>query len=331
VRRLEEVIADTRPDIAHFHNTFFMISPAAYYACQRAGVPVVQTLHNFRLGCVNACCTIGGKPCQACISMPFAWPGIVNACYRESRAASAAVAGIAAVHKTIGTYRRQVDAYVSLSEFARAIHLRSGIPANLSFLKPNFSSAPAPPSSSRQDYAFYAGRMVHDKGLYVLLDAWTRLKSPFNLKLAGDGPDLEHLRSQFAHVPGVAFLGQLPRAHVQDLMANASCFIQPSLLLENCGLVVIEALAGGLPSIVSGHGSFAEIVEDGHTGLHFRPGDSADLAEKVEWVRNHPEESARMGLAARERFDERYSPEKNYGQLMCIYEAARRRHAVRHA
>ena len=189
VKRLQLLLEQIRPDIAHFHNTYFRISPAAYYACQRANVPVVQTLHNFRMGCANACCTLNGLPCELCVSKRIAWPGIRHGCYRGNRTASAAVTAIGAVHKTIGTYRRQVNAYISTSEFARAIHLRSGVPPKLSFVKPNScGDLPCDLGGRPRMSALYAGRLVREKGVFVLVDAWRRLGFRLPLKIAGSGP-----------------------------------------------------------------------------------------------------------------------------------------------
>lgn len=329
-RRVREVIAETHPQLAHFHNTFYRISPAAYYACRRAGLPVVQTLHNYRMGCVNAVCARAGQTCDDCIASTLAWRGVWHGCYRNSRAASAAVAAIGAVHKWMGTYRRQVCAYISLSEFARRLHVRSGVPAELSFVKTNFALAIPSAAAAAGGYALYAGRLVREKGIYVLLEAWRRLRPALGLKVAGDGPDAAPLRACYRDLPGVEFLGGVPPGRMRELMAGAAFLVQPSLLWENCALSVIEALGAGLPCIVSGHGSLAELVEHGRCGLHFRPGDAGDLAAKMSCLAAHPAEQSRMARAARERFERHYTPEKNYAQLMAIYEAAGRRRGVEH-
>lgn len=331
VRRLERTLAATHPDIAHFHNTFLMISPAAYYVCRGADIPVIQTLHNFRLGCLNACCVRESRPCETCVSKRFAWRGIWHGCYRDSRAASAAVAAIGLVHKTLGTYRRQVDAYISTSEFARGIHVRAGVPADRSYVKPNFCfPGPAGSSQLERDFVLYAGRLVREKGVHLLIEAWRRLALPMRLKIAGDGPDAESLRAAVGGLTTVEFLGSISRERVRELMGQAAIFVQPSLMLENCGLAVVEAFAAALTCVVSGHGSFLEIVEDGRTGLHFRPGDARDLAEKLAWLIADRDRRWRMARAARSCFEERYTPARNYEQLMSIYETVLRRYEREH-
>lgn len=322
--RIQEVIAGTRPVLAHFHNTFCRISPAAYSVCRRAGLAVVQTLHNYRLGCANGVCARDGRTCDTCLNSRMAWRGVWHRCYRSSRGASAAAAAVAAVHRSIGTYRNQVDAYISTSEFARRLHLHCGVPPHLSFVKPNFCEDAALPGGTPGGYALYAGRLAGGKGVSVLLEAWRRLDRRPPLKVAGDGPDAAALRAAGRDLPEVEFLGALPPARAREFMAAAEFLVQPSLLWENCATVVIEAFAAGVPVIASGHGSLAEMVEDGCTGLHFRPADSSDLAAKAAWLAAHREQRAAMARRARQCFEARYTPQANYAQLMEIYEAARR-------
>jgi glycosyltransferase involved in cell wall biosynthesis len=320
-KRLAEVIADCRPEIAHFHNTFAMMSPAGYYACRRAGVAVVQTLHNYRMGCVNACCLSGGKTCESCIGQPVAWRGIWRGCYRGSRTASAAVAAISAVHRGLGTYRNVVDAFISPSEFARSLHLRCGVPEEISYCKPNFAEGPPAEVEERGNFALFVGRLSEEKGVDVLLEAWSLLGDRLALRIVGDGPDGEGLRRRFGHLPGVTFVGAATREAVQREMSRASFLIQPSLVYENCSVVVIEALAAGLPCIVSGHGSLPELV-DASCGMQFPPGDAFGLAACAARMTSNDEGLKRMREGARRRFAERYSAEANYAQLVRIYAAA---------
>jgi glycosyltransferase involved in cell wall biosynthesis len=325
IRRLRPILKETRPDIAHFHNTFARISPAAYYACREAQVPVVQTLHNYRTGCPNAFCAIDGSPCERCIPKTIAWPGIVRKCYQGSRTATAGAAAVTAVHKLLGTYRRRVDAYISTTEFARAIHIRSGLPPSRIFVKPNFADPP-PPASLRkpQGYGLYVGRITTEKGVDILIDAWQKLehRPPLILAGAGDGPAAEAVRRAQALDPSIEWIGAQPRSGIMKLMLGADFLIQPSRVYETFGLVVVEAFGAGLPAIVSGHGSLGELVDNGLNGLHVRPGDAADLALKIDWMRAHPVRREEMGLAARSSFDRQFTPERNYSMLMQIYRSA---------
>lgn len=322
--RLGGLIRETRPDLAHFHNTFAMISPSAYYACQAAGVPVVQTLSNYRLGCPNAYCAVNGEPCERCVSQTVAWPGIVRKCYRESRMATAGVAAITAIHKALDSYGGKVDAFISTTEFARKLHIRSGLPEQRVFVKPNFVSPAGTGRRERGGYALYAGRLTREKGVDLLLDAWSRLPIPLRLVLAGeaDGECAEAVRRAALENPLIEWAGGQTHDGVGRLLQGADFLIHPSRLYEGCSMVVVEAFNAGVPCIVSGQGSLAEMVEDGRTGLHFRQGDATHLAEKVSWMAGNPARQEAMGAEARARFEEQFTPERNYALLMDIYEAA---------
>ncbi|MBL8211089.1 MAG: glycosyltransferase family 4 protein [Bryobacterales bacterium] len=315
---LQGILRETRPDVAHFHNTFGRISPAAYYACRRAGVPVVQTLHNYRLGCLNACCSREGRNCEACVSKLVPWEGLLHRCYRGSATASLAMAGIGTVHRAMGTYRRKVDAFISTSHFARQIHVRSGIPEQRSYVKPNFTAEVAGSARPRRRAVLFAGRICREKGIHVLLEAWRLADlTGWELVIAGDGPDFG--ASQGA-ASGVRFLGRVPQEHVAALMQVSTCLVQPALVWENCGLVILEALAAGLPIVASGHGSFAELVTDG-TGWLFRPGDAYALAGALREVASAPDAALeRMGEAARAVHRTNFSASASYRKLAEIYE-----------
>jgi glycosyltransferase involved in cell wall biosynthesis len=322
--RLGELTAQERPDLAHFHNTFARISPAAYYGCRRAGIPVVQTLHNFRIGCLNAACMINNSACQRCVPRLVPLAGILNGCYRGSRTASAAVAAITSTHKMVGTYRDQVDAYIALGEFARRIHARSGIPEHKLYVKPNFAEPQPPSSRSRNGFALFVGRLCPEKGITTLISAWERANLAVPLRIAGDGPEAAAVAAAAARVAGIEWLGVQPHAEVLNLMHSAQFLVVPSIAYENCGLCIVEAFSAGLPCVVSDLGSMKEIVSHGETGLHFQTGNAGDLAAQVHWVAAHPEEREQMGQAARRCFMDRFSPDNNYRILLKIYDAARR-------
>ena len=318
VAALRSRLHETNPSVVHFHNTFGRISPGAYYACRRAGVPVVQTLHNYRLGCLNACCIRDGRTCDVCVSKLVPWSGLLHHCYRGSAAASLAMAGIGTVHRAMGTYKRKVDAFISTSHFARSIHVRSGVPAARSFVKPNFTQAVPDNGARRNRTILFAGRICGEKGIHVLLEAW-RLAGVENMELAiaGDGPDLAAMGAPASRI---RLLGHVPHERLLELMRECACLVHPSLVWENCSLVILEALAAGMPIIASGHGSFTELVTDGETGWLFPPGDPHALARALQQVAEAGEERLRrMGEAARNAHRANFSAEASYGRLAEIY------------
>ena len=320
---IEQLILGGKPEVVHFHNTLPLISPSAYYACARNGIPVVQTLHNYRLVCPAATFLRDGKLCEDCLGRRIAWPAVAHGCYRGNYAASAAVTAMLGTHRFLGTWQTKVDAYIALSEFARKKHITGGIPADRLVVKPNFVH-PDPGPRPREEagrYALFVGRLSAEKGLQGLLAAWKRLEKSIPLFLLGDGPMREEIAPQMG-TPGLseaALVGSVPREEVLRWMRGARFLVCPSHWFEGCPLVIVEAFACGVPVIATGHGPTAEMVDHGRTGLHVVAGDSADLAAKVAWAWGHPDEMRVMGEAARHEFERKYSAERNYGQLIALY------------
>ena len=318
-RRLGSLMAAHRPEVVHFHNTFPLLSPACYHTAREGGAAVIQTLHNYRLLCPGALLERGSSPCESCVGRRLAWPGILHGCYRASRAATAALAGMTAVHRAAGTWNRAVDVYVALTRFARARFVEGGLPAARIVVKPNFVWPDPGPGAGSGGYALFAGRMSEEKGLETLAAAWKLLDGSPPLKAAGDGP----LVGTLARVPGIELLGRRSREDVLALMREASFLVFPSLCYEGLPMTILEAFACGLPVIASRRGAMAEAVEDGRTGLLFRPGDAGDLAATIAWAATHPVELARMRREARAEFEARYTAGQNYQALIEIYERAR--------
>ena len=316
---VQRKIADFTPDLVHVHNFFPQLSPSVYYACRAAGVPVVQTLHNFRLICPNALLFKGGRPCERCIGTSFAWPGVVNACYRNSFAGTAVIATMLAAHRSSNTWTTQVNAYICLSAFAQQKFIAGGLPADRLFVKPNCVMPDPGPGSRSGEFAVFVGRLSDEKGLKTLLSAWAYVPSR-KLKVVGDGP-LASFAKKVAS-PNVEFLGRQPATRVLELLGAAKFLIFPSECYENFPRVIVEAFAKGLPVLGSDLGSMREIIEDGRTGMLFTPGDNHDLGKKAEWLFSHPHESRAMSAAARQAFEANYATNCNYQQLMRIYDCA---------
>lgn len=324
VIEIRDLLKRERPEVAHFHNTLPLISPAAYYACAEAGVPVVQTLHNYRLLCPAATFLRKGKICESCLGRSFPWPGVVHGCYRGSRPATAAVAAMLATHRAIGTWREKVDVYIALSEFARRKFIEGGLPAEKIVVKPNFVACDFAPKTESGNYALFVGRLSVEKGPQLLSTAWRNMRERIPLRIVGGGPLLESLSREIkdSSLQEIELAGQRTPEEVRSLMLGARFLVFPSECFETFGMAIAEAFACGLPVITARLGSMAEIVQDGVTGLHFEAGNAADLAAKVEWAWNHPRELARVGRAARAEYEAKYTAERNYSRLMDIYRQA---------
>ncbi|PYV70180.1 MAG: glycosyl transferase family 1 [Acidobacteria bacterium] len=320
--KLADVIRRSHPDVAHFHNTIPLISPSAYYACHRMGVPVVQTLHNYRLVCPAGNFFRGHAVCEECVEHTLL-RSVRYGCYRQSRPATATVAAMLTLHRSRGTWDRMVDRYVALTEFARRKFRAAGLPAFKLAVKPNFVEAEPGIGFHSRSYALFVGRLTEEKGIATLLKAWDKV-SDIALRLAGDGPMLQQLEQQIQKYAraNVTYLGQVPRDEIVPLMKAARFLVFPSQWYEGFPMTIAEAYACGTPVIASRLGAMQEIVHDERTGLHFTPGDADDLARKVEWAWAHPDEMREMGQNARAEYEAKYTPERNYKMLMNVYEQA---------
>lgn len=308
-------VADFRPDVIHAHNTFPLISPSLYIAADKAGVPVVQTLHNFRLFCPQAMLLRNGKVCEDCLGK-LPWRGVVRGCYRGSRAQTAVIGGMQVLHRALGTYRNKVTRYIALNEFCRNKFVEGGLPAERIMVKPNFVDVPAGIEESRQD-GLFVGRLSAEKGIDVLMRAMDHLPN-CQLNMIGSGPE-ESLLGGRANVRKFGFL---PRDQISGHMHRASYLLMPSIWYENFPLTLVEAFASGLPVIASRIGAMAELVEDGKTGLLFEPGSALDLANKIRWAETNGRAMLEMGRNARREYEAKYTSEHNFGQLMAIYRDA---------
>ncbi len=317
-RRISQAILDFRPDVVHFHNTFPQLSPSVYYACVKFGVPVIQTLHNYRLLCAAGVFLRDGAVCTDCAGGAF-YHAVSHRCYRDSSAASTAVVAMQYTHHLLGTYRHKVDRYIALTEFARQQFIAGGLPADRIIVKPNFVSDPAPDGSGldgERHGALYVGRLSREKGVDIMLEAWREIDYP--LTIIGEGPLLEGL----PRLPQVRFLGWQDSKTVAEWMRRSAFLTMPSVWYEGFPMVILEAYANGLPVLASRLGSLAEVVRDGVTGLHFTAGNAADLARVVKQAIGGEFDTVTAGRRARQEYLDRYTPERNIEQLLQIYRDA---------
>jgi glycosyltransferase involved in cell wall biosynthesis len=321
-RKMREHVCRFEPDLVHIHNFFPRLSPAIHRACLGASVPVVQTLHNFRLLCPGATFHRRGNLCEECMGNSFPWLSVLRGCYRNSRAASAAVASMLSVHRVLGTWRHSVSRFIALSEFARAKFIAGGLPGDKIVVKANFVHPDPGIGSGRGDFALFVGRLAEEKGIGTLLAAWSRLSVKPKLKIIGDGPLASTVANAAATTREIEWLGSRSREEVSRAMSEATVLIVPSTWCEAFGLVVAEAFAAGLPVIASRLGSIEQLVSDGVTGRLFAAGDPTSLASAVRWAFWHPEELKGMRTCARAEYERKYTAEANYTQLIDIYEAA---------
>jgi glycosyltransferase involved in cell wall biosynthesis len=321
-RRVASELARFRPDVMHVHNFFPLFSPSIYSAAREAGVAVVQTLHNYRLVCPNALLFRDGHVCEDCVGRAVPLPGVVHACYRGSRLATAPVVAMLAVHRALGTWTNMVDAYIALTEFSRQKLIEGGVPAEKIFAKPNFVHPCPVVGDGQGGYALFAGRLSEEKGISTLLAAWKQIAEQIPLKMVGNGPLAQMVQSATKQSRGIEWLGQVSREQTLDLMRHATLLIFPSIVYETFGMSIVEAFAVGLPVVASDLGAMSSLIQHRRTGLHFRAGDADDLVAQVRYARTHPAEFQEMRLAARKEFETKYTAERNHEMLLNIYHTA---------
>ncbi|HEV2274359.1 MAG TPA: glycosyltransferase [Acidobacteriaceae bacterium] len=321
-RELRALIQRERPEVVHVHNTFPIISPSALYAAAEEALPVVHTLHNYRLLCPGATFYRDGEVCEDCVRRQSLLPAVIHGCYRQSRlTTAAAVMGLTA-HRVAHSWQRHVAAYIALTEFARSKFVESGFDPRKLHVKPNFIGRDPGVGSGSGGYALFVGRLTEEKGVATLINAWKELGSEFRLEIVGEGPLSPLVQAAQESMPNVRWHGWVPKSEVLSLMQGASMLIMPSEWYEGFPVTLVEAFATGLPAVVSRIGSLALLVEEGRTGLHFEAGNPSEVASTVRYLFSVPEVRESMRWAARREYEKKYTAEANYAMLSQVYSSA---------
>lgn len=320
IRRAVETFS---PDVVHVHNTFPLISPAIFHAIPERTARVM-TLHNYRLLCPAAIPMREGRLCTDCIQTRSVAPALRHGCYRGSRLATVPLALSVALHRRLGTWDEQVDAFIALSGFQRDIMVEGGLPAEKVHLKPNFVAGPSEVCrwKDRPGYVVFVGRLSEEKGLRTLLQAWRDWGAQATeLRIVGNGPLRNELES-FARELKVSFLGYLSAEQTRQQIARADLLVLPSEGVESFGMVVCEALAHGTPAVVSRLGPLPSLVMEGGCGMVFEAGNAPDLLSKIQAALADRVLLERMGGLARDVYERRYTQERGYDLLLDIYQLA---------
>ena len=319
---LRALIRKQRPDIVHVHNTFPVISPAALYAAAEERVPVVHTLHNYRLLCPGATFYRAGQVCEECVHSQSLLPAVLHACYRQSRLTTAAAVVTLTAHRVAHSWQRHVAAYIALTEFARKKFIESGFDPNKLYVKPNFLGVDPGAGTGSGGYALFVGRLTEEKGVATLLRAWKELGDGFQLEIIGEGPLSPQVKAAQLTMPNLRWHGWLPKDQVLARMRGAAMLLMPSEWYEGFPVTLVEAFATGLPVLVSRIGGLVSLVEEGKTGLQFESGNASELACKVRFLFSNPELLQQLRRAARGEYEKKYTAEANYAILTHVYGSA---------
>ncbi|MEV7319711.1 glycosyltransferase [Streptomyces sp. NPDC093970] len=312
-----------RPDVVHVHNVFPLLSPAVLAACADAGVPAVATLHNYTQVCPPGTLQRDGRPCTECVGgTPL--PAVRHGCYRNSRLATVPLA------VSLSANRRRwwsgVERFLCISAAQREVLVRSGMPAERLAVKHNFVPDPDLRREGAGEHLLYLGRLAEAKGVRLLMAAWDEIAAHGGvgvpLVIAGTGPLEAEVTAWAAGRDDVRYAGLLDTAGCREAVARSVAVVAPSTWLEAFGLVVVEAMAAGVPAVAAGHGAFTELVQDGVTGLLHRPGDSGSLASRIRGVAADADRNREMGRAARRRYEQAFSPAVGLARLEEEYRTA---------
>ncbi len=320
-RKIETLVERTRPDVAHLHNIAHQLSPSILYGLKGKGVPIVQTLHDYKLVCPNYQMFVHDQTCERCREWRF-YRACVHGCMHGSTLQSCIVCAEAYIHKLLGSYAKNVDLFIAPSNQLRERMIAHGVDSDqIIHLPYSIGLTGYEPSYDSDGYAVYVGRLSTGKGLETLMRAMGKAPG-MRLKVVGRGP-LSGELVKIAEREGldkVEFVGYRTGEDLKSIMGGALCVVVPSECFENSPLTVYEACALGTPVVGSAIGGIPELVVEGETGLLFDPGDHVALAARLAEMRGDPERAREMGRAARRRVETEYGPERHYEQIRAIYE-----------
>lgn len=323
---VRRAIEHFKPDVVHVHNTFPLISPGIFHAIGHRAARVL-TLHNYRLFCPAAIPIRAGQVCTDCLDCHSVLPALRYGCYRGNRLATLPLAANVALHRHLGTWTKQVDAFIALTDFQRVRMIDAGLPADRVHIKPNFypGNPIIVPWLDRRQSVVFVGRLTAEKGVLALVRAWLMWgESAPELRIVGDGgmrAELEQLAATIPMVP-IRFLGQLDGAAAQDEIARARLLVLPSECFEGFPMVVRETFAFSTPAAVSNIGPLPSIVRQNENGVVFEPRNPQSLLQVVRAAWEKTGELEQLAMGARRSFEALYTEDANYRMLMTIYEQA---------
>lgn len=317
--RVQRALHRTGAQVMHVHNTFAAASPSVFHPAFEAGVPVVQTIHNYRHVCPAATTFRDGHPCTDCVGRTIPWPSVLHACVRGSRRQSLVAAASATFHRSRRTFIREVATFIALTEFQRRLLVAGGLPAGKIRVVPNFLAEDPGVGDPERHGVLFVGRLSVEKGISALIEAARTL--PGRLTIVGDGA-MRRLVKNAADDGTVTYSGPLSKGAVLDELRHAVALVCPSIWFEGMPMVILEAFATGTPVIASRIGSLEELVDHERTGLLVPPGDSGALADSIRWAVDHPRDMRRIGETARTRYEAEYNSDSHLHALLETYASA---------
>lgn len=320
-RIVKETIAAFAPDVIHVHNLFYLASPSILYQASRSNVPVVVTLHNYRLVCSSGMLMRDAKPCELCLTKIFPLHGIKYKCHQNSALKTAHLTFAIGLHKVLRTWSEKVSCFITLTDFAKKKYLESslGIVEEKIFVKPNSVTNVIPRSLERRgNYFLFVGRLSKEKGIHILLDAF--VGKDIQVEIIGDGPYRELVQDYEAHSSNIKYHGYQSSTFIASRLKNCLAVIVPSICYEGLPTAILEAFSSGTPVIISDIDNLSKIVEHNFNGMHFKTNDAIDLYRIVEEFYENQGNYDFLYNNAFNTYLEKYTPEINYRNLIDIYQ-----------
>lgn len=310
-KEFKDLIERERPDICHVHNVYPLITPGIYGLCQAYGIPVVQTLHNFKLICTNGLLFRDGQTCEECLNGSL-YHSVKLKCYRDSYLATAIQVDAIQYHRNIGTWNDKIDKYICLTAFQKNKLVAGGLIEDKISIKPNFLQRGHLHDVVNGDYFLFVGRLDIGKGLNDLLQLFEEnRKSKFVLIGESDHPNL------FSEYKNVEYLGKQGRDEVMRYLSGCRAVLFPSNLYEGMPMVIIEAFSMKKPVIARDLGAMSSMIEHRSTGLKYE--NVTGLIEAVNLLDSDIDLSLEMGENAFQEYESSYTESLGYENLMSIY------------
>jgi len=319
-KKIEALIREEKPDLAHLQNIHHHITPSIFRVLRRNKIPIVWTLHDYTIICPNTSFLARGEICEKCKKRKYYWPLLIR-CKKNSLAASAMAAFETVFHRLMKVYSL-VDVFISPSIFLRNKFLEYGFKEEKIVHLGHFIDFPVVKErTTTDDYYLFVGRIAEEKGVKTLIDAAIKVDRS-HLKIAGGGPLIEEMNTYVRKKDKnkiIEFLGHISRKELRELYKRCKFIVVPSEWYENAGLIIFEAFATGKSVIGARIGGIPELVKDEERGLTFKAGDKEDLAETIGYLLNNPDLCEEMGENAKVFIENEMNPLKHYFKLMEIY------------
>mgnify|MGYP006083604635 FL=1 len=319
---VDEKIQFNKPDIVHIHNFFPLWSPSILNSCIKNKIPVVMSIHNYRLVCANGALYRDGKICELCPKNGLQ-NAIFHRCYQGSLIKTLPVANLISNFKKNKIWNK-INKLIVNTEFAKKKFVSFGIPQDKLTVKANFieeSYKTNDLNNNKGDFVIYIGRLSKEKGLETLIKAWEKID--FKLKIFGDGPLKEKIKNLIINNKKIELNDFIPNHEVSKQMSKAKFLIFPSEWYEGFSITLLEAFVNRLPVLSSNIGSMQEIIENNVNGMLFKSGDVSDLIEKINKMIENPDMLKTLKDKAYEKYQILYSKKKNYETLVSIYKEVR--------